>query len=277
MNILYVYAIAGPAAGFDPAPPPPPGLAGAPVLVLPLDAALSAICSHVPAQVVSDDQLLDPVAAAEAALAHHAVVEWAHAQATIVPFAFGCAFRSEPDLRHTLLADAASWAQRLAFLDGCEEIEVRLQVDLDHLREQALSEMLAAQGPGLSAGRRYLLERAVERDLAAREAEVTEQAWARLASALEERSRAGLLDELRAVSIRPNQARVFLMLKTGQGICKVVEMSSELESGIRFDVSRPWPPYSFSAASSVAASPKARDAAETGPVTTQSFASLGGN
>lgn len=272
MNILYVYGLTDAAHAWS-AVSAPPGLAAAPVLSLTLDASLVAIASYIPDTVIANDQLLDPVAAAEAALAHHAVIEWAHAQGTILPFAFGCAFRSESDLRSSLLASATQWRERLAFLAGCDEIEVRLHVDIDRLREAALASRLAAQPAGLSPGRRYLLERAVERELPALEAAAAEQAWSRWSATLDQAIHAGHLPDLRAMTVRPNQARVFLMLKSGQGISKVVEMSSEFESGIRFEFSRPWPPYSFSAA----AAADQREEHETAPSSTQSFASLGGN
>jgi len=336
MTVIYVYGIAPfanlPASGVS----APAGIHGSPVVILPLGATLAAVAGRLEQTSIAGEALLDPVAAAEAALAHHSVLEWAHSQSAIIPLAFGSAFGTMLELQSQIGgAREPEWVALLSRLEGCEEVEVRLSIDEDRLRESLLAKRIAAQlesmpvesmpaesmpaesmpaesmpaesmpaesmpaesmpaesmpaqsktaqsktaqsktAESMTAGRRYLLERAVNRDLPELLNTATREAWSRWEKAFAQASSRGLLTEVRGAAIRPNEARVYLQERSSQALANLAEELSEMELGIHFEIPHPWPPYSFAAAMPATQNQDGQGAASAVTAKSQGFASLG--
>ena len=301
MTVIYVYGIAPfanlPASGVS----APAGIHGSPVVILPLGATLAAVAGRLEQTSIAGEALLDPVAAAEAALAHHSVLEWAHSQSAIIPLAFGSAFGTMLELQSQIGGKREpEWVALLSRLEGCEEVEVRLSIDEDRLRESLLAKRIAAQlesmpvesmpaesmpaqsktaqsktAESMTAGRRYLLERAVNRDLPELLNTATREAWSRWEKAFAQASSRGLLTEVRGAAIRPNEARVYLQERSSQALANLAEELSEMELGIHFEIPHPWPPYSFAAAMPATQNQDGQGAASAVTAKSQGFASLG--
>ena len=301
MTVIYVYGIAPFANLLASGVSAPAGIHGSPVVILPLGATLAAVAGRLEQTSIAGEALLDPVAAAEAALAHHSVLEWAHSQSAIIPLAFGSAFGTMLELQSQIGGKREpEWVALLSRLEGCEEVEVRLSIDEDRLRESLLAKRIAAQlesmpvesmpaesmpaqsktaqsktAESMTAGRRYLLERAVNRDLPELLNTATREAWSRWEKAFAQASSRGLLTEVRGAAIRPNEARVYLQERSSQALANLAEELSEMELGIHFEIPHPWPPYSFAAAMPATQNQDGQGAASAVTAKSQGFASLG--
>jgi len=316
MTVIYVYGIAPFANLLASGVSAPAGIHGSPVVILPLGATLAAVAGRLEQSSIAGEALLDPVAAAEAALAHHSVLEWAHSQSAIIPLAFGSAFGTMLELQSQIGGKREpEWVALLSRLEGCEEVEVRLSIDEDRLRESLLAKRIAAQlesmpvesmpaesmpaesmpaesmpaqsktaqsktaqsktAESMTAGRRYLLERAVNRDLPELLNTATREAWSRWEKAFAQASSRGLLTEVRGAAIRPNEARVYLQERSSQALANLAEELSEMELGIHFEIPHPWPPYSFAAAMPATQNQDGQGAASAVTAKSQGFASLG--
>jgi|GEM_PF-917205 len=286
MTVIYVYGIAALANLPPSSAGAPAGIEGSPVVILSLGATLAAVAGWLEESSIAGEALLDPVAAAEAALAHHSVLEWAHSHSTIIPLAFGSAFGTMLELQSQIGgAREPAWLALLSRLEGCEEVEVRLSIDEDRLRESLLAQRIAARlesmptesmmAESMTTGRRYLLERAVDRDLPELLNTATLEAWSRWEQAFAQASSRGLLTEVRGAAIRPNEARVYLQERSSQALANLAEELSEMELGIHFEIPHPWPPYSFAAAMPATQNQDGQGTASAVTAKSQSFASLG--
>jgi hypothetical protein len=236
--MIYVYAITEAAPGDRLGGSallewPPAVEANHPVMLIPLGERLAAVASQADPELWSDD----PAALAAAAYAHHEVVFAAHHRAPVVPFRFGTVFSTREELVLRLAAQDALWLDSLQLVAGCAEWDLSVDVDPIRLR-QSLRNRLHSPVSALSPGRRYLLERTLDRDLPALVAERSSALWARLLT--EARSIARCSVELasghRAFLIPHKMTKVFSLL---------VEEINELEVGLRVTVCGVWPPYSF--------------------------------
>lgn len=179
---------------------------------------------------------------AAGALAHHQVILSAHAAGTVLPVRWGTVFGNLRSAQEPFLAQEQRWEALLDRASGAEECELQLFSQNEVLRQR----WLEVQRPGwsrLPAGRRYLAERAAEREASGYIASASLDAWARLESdllILEATQR------VRAKAIRRAGSRVYLVERSCQEFADLVEMRNELEDGFHFEFAGIWPPYSFS-------------------------------
>ena len=236
--MIYVYAITEQVpceqrGGSAPDDWPPAVDAGYTVMLIPLSQQLAAVASQADPELWSDD----PATLAAAAYAHHEVVSAAHHRAPVVPFRFGTVFSTREELILRLAAQASTWLDSLQLVAGCAEWDLCVEIDPPSLRK-SLSGGLNTQALALSPGRRYLLERTVERELPALAAERSRALWTRLLTKTQSiaRSSVELSSGHRAFLIPQTMTKVFSLL---------VEEINELEVGLRVTVCGVWPPYSF--------------------------------
>jgi hypothetical protein len=224
--------------------------AGSGVFVVEGD-GLGAIVSEVPLAEFGDEALhghLEDVSWLTAKVrAHEDVLEQAARAAPVLPLRFGTIYRSLDGLRDLLARDRDHLAATLERLAGKREWGVKSVVDRERL-EEAVSASdpraaeLAAATEAKPAGTAYLGRKRLERHVDAQAADLAErlggQAHERLAaladSAVRERA-AGLKAAYLVEQTREDDFRR-----------ELDEIAREYEhAGIRFELTGPWPPYSF--------------------------------
>jgi hypothetical protein len=190
---------------------------------------------------------------------HDAVLSAVQAAGPLVPFRFGTIFRSEEELRAVLAASEGQLARRLEELRGAAEWGVKTWVDGPLLRrwleehdDHARSLRAGLDAPDLPAGRRYLLEKQLDRHVANEAAclalERAHEAHAMLAEhARESRTdRPSGYDEhgdqwpvLRAAYLLEDERR--------EAFEQALEIARrrDAELGLGYALSGPWPPYNF--------------------------------
>jgi Gas vesicle synthesis protein GvpL/GvpF len=224
--------------------------AASPVFVLDND-GLGAIVSEVPLDEFGDEALrsnLEEVSWVAAKVrAHEDVLERAAREAPVLPLRFGTIYRSLDRVRDFLAGDRTDLASTLEQLRGKREWGVKSLVDRDRLGQAVHASdpraaELAEATEAKPAGTAYLGRKRLERHLEARAdqlaARLAGEAHERLAAVAEravlERTAglkgAYLVDEVRDADFR-----------------RVLEdVGREYEPfGIRFELTGPWPPYSF--------------------------------
>jgi Gas vesicle synthesis protein GvpL/GvpF len=224
--------------------------AGSAVFVVKED-GLGAIVSEVPLAEFGDDALqsnLEEVSwVAEKVRAHEEVLERAAGEAAVLPLRFGTIYRSLDALRDRLARDRNDLASTLEQLRGKREWGVKSVVDRERLAEAAYGSdaraaELAEAAAGKPAGTAYLGRKRLERHLEAR----TDELAARLTAEAHERL-AALAD--RAVRERtPGLKGAYLVAEASDDDFRRVldDLGREYEQfGIRFELTGPWPPYSF--------------------------------
>jgi Gas vesicle synthesis protein GvpL/GvpF len=212
---------------------------------------LGAIVSEVPLAEFSDDALrsnLEDVSwVAEKVGAHEKVLERAAREAPVVPLRFGTIYRSLDGVRDLLTQDRNDLASTLEQLRGKREWGVKSVIDRERLGQAVYSSdpraaEFAEAALSKPAGTAYLGRKRLERHLEARAdelaARLTGQAHERLAAfaqrAVRERS-TGLKAAYLVDEARDNDFRRVL-----EDVGREYE-----EFGIRFELTGPWPPYSF--------------------------------
>ncbi len=230
--MIYAYAILRERLGVQ--QPWPPALdPNHPVDLLPIDEHLSVVVSSLDEQPETGDAAV----LATAACCHHGVVEAAHRRGDVIPLRFGAVFAGVEALQSQLRAKIESWIPTLNLIQGCSEWDLELTVDSDLLRGQLLAEKLRAL-PSASPGRRYLIERAVDRDLTAVVAQRSADLWQ-----LVWQSARG---HIRALAERPNGHYAVLIPEVSRkGFPLIVEEINVRAVGLRLSVTGVWPPYSF--------------------------------
>lgn len=210
---------------------------------------LGALVSEVPLSDFDDEPLAqnlqDPEWLEAGARGHDAVLSAAVREGAVVPFRFGTIYRSE-DQVHAMLAQNPGLPAALESVRGRIELGVKGFVDDTRPPDDDGDEQ------GLSPGRRYL-ERKQE---ARRSAEALDALVARAAETTHERL-AGLADGARANPLHPPELSppgavmflnaAYLVPASGEGAFRtaVGELETELDGGIGFEVTGPWPPYNF--------------------------------
>lgn len=247
-DALYTYAVI--AAGATP-PLVSPILPGVALLAFE-EAGVAALASPVPREWFEagpECRTEDPDWLAERAAAHHRVV--AATQGAVLPLAFGAIFSDEVKLRAWLAKGAAQFAAALEAVLGHNEWSIVLAEDVTAheawLRghDPGLS-ALAAQARGASAGTAFMLNRRLEKELAAARAARRRDAAAALGLMLENvagRVWAGTPRQPAAVAgwnlLLPGPALPRLQAAVAE------EASALQETGLTLSLSGPWPPYAF--------------------------------
>jgi hypothetical protein len=182
---------------------------------------------------------------------HEEVVGRALAAGPVLPFRLGTIYRSDGHVRDLLRERGASFAESLRGLEGKVELGVKAWFDRARFLESAAAGRDPTVGE-LGSGRRYLLRRRLERQLAeeadAFKAEVAEESHERLGAVAEDaKANPPQAPELsgRAEEMLLNGA--YLVRRDERRLPAVV---AELETrygvqGVSYELTGPWAPYNF--------------------------------
>jgi hypothetical protein len=212
---------------------------------------LGAIVSEVPLAEFGEDALrrnLEELSwVAEKVRAHEEVLERAAREAPVLPLRFGTIYRSLDGLRELLTQERGQLATTLERLRGKREWGVTSVVDRERLSQAVhatdpRATELAEAAEGKPAGTAYLGRKRLERHLGARAdelaARLTETAHERLAAVADRAVREGSTQLKGAYLVEEDRNNEFRRV--------LEEVGREYEPfGIRFELTGPWPPYSF--------------------------------
>jgi hypothetical protein len=224
--------------------------AASPVFVLD-DDGLGAIVSEVPLAEFGDEALrsnLEEVSWVAAKVrAHEDVLERAAREAPVLPLRFGTIYRSLDRVRDFLAGERRDLASTLEQLGGKREWGVKSLVDHDRLGQAVHASdpraaELAEATEAKPAGTAYLGRKRLERHLEAR----ADQLAARLAGEAHERLAA--VAERAVLERTAGLKGAYLVDEARDDDFRRVleDVGREYEPfGIRFELTGPWPPYSF--------------------------------
>jgi hypothetical protein len=224
--------------------------AASPVFVLD-DDSLGAIVSEVPLAEFGDEALrsnLEEVSWVAAKVrAHEDVLEQAAREAPVLPLRFGTIYRSLDRVRDFLAGDRSDLASTLEQLRGKREWGVKSLVDRDRLGQAVHASdpraaELAEATEAKPAGTAYLGRKRLERHLEAR----ADQLAARLAGEAHERLAA--VAERAVLERTAGLKGAYLVDESRDDDFRRVleDVGRECEPfGLRFELTGPWPPYSF--------------------------------
>lgn len=250
----YVYGIVpAPAAGSTQAE-----AAGGEVAYV-VEGSVAALARLVPLEEFGEHSLernlRDPAWLEQKVRAHQAVLERAHAHATVAPFRFGTLFRDEAHLRETLAAYESEFAGVLERLRGRHEIGVTA-----HAERQPLEDAVAAADPTVSSldaaaaraskGEAYMLGRRREAALADAvdrfAADFAREAHAELGRAAVESRLNPLRPEVPGGSERMLLNAAYLVASEASLLDAVGKLEQRHRGyGVRLEATGPWPPYNF--------------------------------
>jgi Gas vesicle synthesis protein GvpL/GvpF len=212
---------------------------------------LGAIVSEVPLAEFGEDALrrnLEELSwVAEKVRAHEEVLERAAREAPVLPLRFGTIYRSLDGLRELLTQDRGQLASTLEELRGKREWGVTCVIDRERLSQAVhatdpRAAQLAEAAEGKPAGTAYLGRKRLERHLGARADELA----TRLTATAHERLAAVAHRAVREGSTRLKGAYLVEEGREDDFRQVLEELGRDYEqSGIRFELTGPWPPYSF--------------------------------
>ncbi|SJZ58610.1 Gas vesicle synthesis protein GvpL/GvpF [Enhydrobacter aerosaccus] len=258
---IYIYGIVRDAADGGPAPVPPvAGLDGGALRAI-AGYGLAAIASAVDlskAGIPFEEQLKDPDRATALVLEHHRVLQQAIDAQTVLPMRFGALFQDDRGVTDALEKNRCGLMDALGRIDGAREWGVKIFCDRAVAARQLSATSAVVQAAekelsGLAEGRAFFLRRRLERlrteetDRAvAHEVDVSRQALCELA-----RASAPLKLQPAAVHGRGEDMvwnGAFLVPRSGEErflsrLEVVVQSRSDL--GLHYEVTGPWPPFSF--------------------------------
>jgi hypothetical protein len=179
--------------------------------------------------------------------AHNRVLAAAVGRATVLPFRFGAIYRSAEHLRESL-AERPELRERLARLNGMQELGVKAVLDADALR--ARLEQTRGVEPGAPGGRAYMLRKQIAREI---DAEVRDFA-ARAAESSHERL-AAVAADARANPAQPLDGAGEMILNGAYLVeagrepafgGAIEELQEQFgNDGVAYELTGPWPPYNF--------------------------------
>ena len=188
---------------------------------------------------------------------HNAVVEAIHARQAILPSKFGVVYTHPEEIRSALRASHVQLAQQLDRLQGCDEWAVHLYADEDLARKEftetqpairRLRDEMAVARPG----RAYFLAQQLRDELRA----ATEQALLTLAERAFDRlspcAVETLVNPLNAAAEQSDEVEIlrasFLVARNAaERFESEVLLLSNINVGLRCELTGPWAPYSFAA------------------------------
>ena len=181
---------------------------------------------------------------------HEEVVGRALAAGPVVPFRLGTIYRSDGHVRHLLRERGSSFAEILRGLDGKVELGVKAYFDRPRFLEAA------AEGRDpvgeLGSGRRYLLRRRLEQQLAAEadafKAEAAQASHEQLAAAAEDgRANPPQAPELSGRSEEMLLNGAYLVRRGDERLAAALaELEGRYgEQGVSYELTGPWAPYNF--------------------------------
>jgi len=234
---------------------------GAPVALI-TQGDLAAVVSEVPLNHFGEgrfeEQLKDPVWAAETVMRHEKLTEFLASQSTVIPLRFGVMYSTPERIRAMLESRASTLQEVLDRLQDREEWALNIFVDRNELRSKLvqLSPRLAEMQKrvaGASPGRAYLLEKKLESLRTAESKTESRRVVQSIRSALE--SHAHLVKDLpvREVESKQDPAVVGkLSFLIDRSALKDFRRAAEKQAkqygafGFSFELTGPWPPYNFS-------------------------------
>jgi hypothetical protein len=226
------------------------------------ESELAAVVSEVPLNRFGEGQfeenLKDPVWAADRVMRHEKLTEFLANKATVVPLRFGVMYSTPERIRAMLKVRANVLGSALERLHDKEEWAVNVLVDKKKLHEQManLSPRLAEMQKrvqGASPGRAYLLEKKLDSLRAGESKTESKRVVSALRSALEPESTALKDLPIRDVEAKQNPSVVGkLTFLIDRPHVKTFRRSAEKLAkqygpyGFSLELTGPWPPYNFS-------------------------------
>ncbi len=220
--------------------------------------------------VVSDAALEAPEPTIKHVLAHEGVIEEAMAEHTVLPLRFGVVFASEARVKEMLAENYPQCKENLVRLDGKVELglkvlwgeeEIRREVEkaserVARFREEMAGraqELKRARGTPAMRGKSYYLQMKLEKDvtqlkqLVREEMEVAREKEAlRIFQDLRGQATDACLTRLLDQSMILNAAFLVSRIEVESFSQRVGELkSANVEKGMKFALSGPWPPYNF--------------------------------
>ncbi|MEU1468281.1 GvpL/GvpF family gas vesicle protein [Streptomyces sp. NPDC005761] len=231
-----------------------PGVDGRPLRPV-SGGGLCALVSAVPADTFSEQGLtaqmedLDRLEAV--ARAHHAVVDAAFAETSVLPMRLATVYRDDTRAADMLVRQRGEFQELLARLEGHVELGVKVYADP---RTAATPAPATVPSAGAGAGRAYLRQRQAQQrnsqdayraasDVAARAAQLAERLSA---SRAVHRPQQGQLASRAGVNVA-NEAYLVPREHTEQ-LRRELAALADVAPGVSIEVTGPWAPYSFATA-----------------------------
>ncbi|WP_406090626.1 GvpL/GvpF family gas vesicle protein [Streptomyces sp. NBC_01013] len=255
-EMVYVYAIGREGPALHALASRLPGVDGRPLRPV-SGGGLCALVSPVPADTFSEQGLaaqmedLDRLEAV--ARAHHAVVDAAFAEASVLPMRLATVYLDDARVADMLVRQRSEFQELLSRLEGHVELGVKVYAD-PRAAAAAVPASSAASSEGAGTGRAYLRKRQAQQrdsqdayraasDLAARSAQVAERVSA---SRAVHRPQQGQLASRAGVNVA-NEAYLVPRKHTEQLRQELVALADGAP-GVSIEVTGPWAPYSFATA-----------------------------
>ncbi|MFJ9886966.1 GvpL/GvpF family gas vesicle protein [Streptomyces sp. NPDC091287] len=253
-EMSYVYAVGREGPALDGLAARLPGVDGRPLRPVG-GGGLCALVSPVPADTFSEQGLtaqmedLDRLEAV--ARAHHAVVDAAFAETSVLPMRLAAVYLDDTRVADMLVRQRSEFQELLGRLEGHVELGVKVYADP---RTATATAPAAAAPSGGGAGRAYLRQRQAQQrdsqdvyraasDLAARAARLAEGV---AASRAVHRPQQGQLAARAGVNVA-NEAYLVPREHTAQ-LHRDLAALAEGAPGVSIEVTGPWAPYSFATA-----------------------------
>lgn len=186
---------------------------------------------------------------------HQTVLQKVMTKRTIVPMKFGVIFRTPERVRETLTEQRGRFRALLKMLHGYAELGVK-----GYYRQEELHKYLLASGESKKSGQAasgsgtsYLLRKKLEEDVSRRAGDYSSEIGEQVYSILKSHSSQACIHKLLSKQATGRAEELFFNgaflvdVQTENNFRQVVEKfnSEFLSRGIFFEVSGPWPAYSF--------------------------------
>ncbi|MGA5064428.1 GvpL/GvpF family gas vesicle protein [Streptomyces exfoliatus] len=218
-------------------------------------AGLEAVVSSVPSGPFGEqglrEQLEDMARLEEVARSHHAVVDAATTEATVLPMRLATVYLDDARAREMLTAHQGRFLNLLERLDGHVELGLKVYVDTLAVTPPKTEAETEAASAAASPGRAYLQRRRAQRrsiqDLYRVAAGTVEEA-VRVAEGLSRaravhRPQQGELAAARGENIA-NEAYLVPAAEVGRFVSELGSLA-DAAPGVHIEVTGPWAPYSF--------------------------------
>ncbi|MFF0225153.1 GvpL/GvpF family gas vesicle protein [Streptomyces sp. NPDC004629] len=261
-TVSYLYAVCRASAPDPPfGPDAPPAPAGGTGLRLVRHDGLAAVVASVPAEEFGAEGLearLNDLERLEAlARAHNAVVDAVHSRTTVLPMRLATVYLDDARVAGVLRCDADRFRRLLDWLDGHEELGVKVYAT-PVAAERPAAPGAAAQPPNAGAaadapGRAYLRRRQAQRRGHRAAYRAAGEVAARLPQTVSglARARAAHRPQQAGLGPRPGENianEAYLVARSDRAAFRAAVSSlAQGVPGVRVEVTGPWAPYSFTA------------------------------
>lgn len=253
-EMTYVYAVGRDEPALHGLAARLPGVDGRPLRPV-SGGGLCALVSPVPADTFSEKglaaQMEDLDRLETVARAHHAVVDGAFAETSVLPMRLATVYLDDVRVADMLVRQRAEFAELLGRLEGHVELGVKVYADP---RTAVAPAPATAPSAGAATGRDYLRQRRASRrdsedayraasDVAARAAQLAQDT---ATSRVVHRPQQGQLASRPGVNVS-NEAYLVPLAHT-QRLGRELEALADGVPGVSVEVTGPWAPYSFATA-----------------------------